>query len=781
MENASHNTFALTAKQLLFVSLYWAVIMPVAVFVAGVPLWLTVPIVLFGIIGLIGIVLASLCSISSSNMLEYVVYAVSLGSAFALVGGLLMNWLLPLIGIAHPLAALPMAVFFDSAMVILAAGNYLYKKDHSFAMSFSSASITSWLLAGIAPLFALLAWFGAERLNNGGNNTLTMVMLAGIALYVIALAYWNKAVRQWVYVVALYCISLSLLLMFSLRSGHIIGWDINQEYEVFQTTLQHLVWHASYYVGLDYNACLSITILPTIFAQLTHVPAEYVFKAVFQLLFAFSPVMVFAFARRYLNDIMAFMAAFLLLSQTWFFEQMPGLIRQETAFIFFMALLLALLDDHLKKTARSIVLSVSVIGIILSHYSTAYIAIIALVVMLVISYAARFIAPFKKERVLFKPVIMIGTVIALIIWQAPVTHTIGKFIRFATNDNQTIVAPSSFAGNAFTAQDPVEIPIPVTPVPRTSLWQEAAHTAKTIFFIPSQTGTDSTVMEAQQAAHAIYSVQPGYHFYPTAISDRYNPASVSTTAHMQEALPHILSVVLIVLEKIVKLVMIDIFPLIGIAVLYAAYRKNQSAKTYRMIILGIGGCLLIAVMIAVPYIQEYYNFTRLFLQMFLFLSTFAITGAIAALKRLNHSHLWLAGLLAIVFLSSTGFLDQLTGGPARLTLNQPPSTMDSLYIHDAEIAGAQWLLTRNYDDPVEADAEGNLRLESFAGMSSGNTALFPATINPQGYVYATTANLTRKTATYQYQNNLLTFDYPEEFLQDNKNLIYNSGGSEIYH
>jgi hypothetical protein len=53
-------------------------------------------------------------------------------------------------------------------------------------------------------------------------------------------------------------------------------------------------------------------------------------------------------------------------------------------------------------------------------------------------------------------------------------------------------------------------------------------------------------------------------------------------------------------------------------------------------------------------------------------------------------------------------------------------------------------------------------------------------IQQAGYVFlnATTANEHR--ATIIYNADAVTYTYPIQFLQDNKNLIYNNGGSEVY-
>jgi len=49
--------------------------------------------------------------------------------------------------------------------------------------------------------------------------------------------------------------------------------------------------------------------------------------------------------------------------------------------------------------------------------------------------------------------------------------------------------------------------------------------------------------------------------------------------------------------------------------------------------MNVGAYVLIVLMVFLPYLQQYYNFTRLYLQMFLVLSILSVTGGAALLKK----------------------------------------------------------------------------------------------------------------------------------------------------
>ena len=66
----------------------------------------------------------------------------------------------------------------------------------------------------------------------------------------------------------IYLLSLSLLLMTSLRGWFVTGHDIQREFRVFELASGQGVWNIESFPDA-YNACLSVTILPTIIERTT--------------------------------------------------------------------------------------------------------------------------------------------------------------------------------------------------------------------------------------------------------------------------------------------------------------------------------------------------------------------------------------------------------------------------------------------------------------------------------------------------------------------------------
>ncbi len=180
-----------------------------------------------------------------------------------------------------------------------------------------------------------------------------------------------------IYPFAILMICISLLLMFSMRSKHILGWDIHLEYLMFQLTKEHSHWSMSNFPGNAYNTCLSITILPTIFSRFLTINDEYIFKLVTPLIFSTTSVCIYLFLKRFSNRILAFIAIFFFVSQPRFISEIPALVRQQFALLFFSLSLVVLFNKKVSIMLKRILFIIFGFSMIVSHYSTTYIALIS--------------------------------------------------------------------------------------------------------------------------------------------------------------------------------------------------------------------------------------------------------------------------------------------------------------------------------------------------------------------------------------------------------------------
>lgn len=235
---------------------------------------------------------------------------------------------------------------------------------------------------------------GAIVINNGGSNILTLILLGAIAVYSLLLVLFRDKIAVDLYPYAIFFIGIASLFTTSLRSWYITGHDVEREFYVFQLTNTHHIWNMAFYQDA-YNACLSITILPTILANLLSIQDMYVYKVIFQILFATSPVLVFFIIRNYTTPVLAFLSAFIFMSFPTFFNDMPMLNRQEIGFIFFGLVLYMMLLSELSLSMRKILFIIFALSVVVSHYSTNFV-LLALVTFVYVLTLIIFL-PFVKN------------------------------------------------------------------------------------------------------------------------------------------------------------------------------------------------------------------------------------------------------------------------------------------------------------------------------------------------------------------------------------------------
>ena len=119
-----------------------------------------------------------------------------------------------------------------------------------------------------------------------------------ISILIISLYVLRKKVRPEIYPFIILMISISLLLLTSLRSWHISGWDIHQEYYTIQLTKSLGIWKFSNFLNA-YNSCLSLTILPSILFVFLGLTTELLLKLIYPLIFSFTPVVLYLIYKKY--------------------------------------------------------------------------------------------------------------------------------------------------------------------------------------------------------------------------------------------------------------------------------------------------------------------------------------------------------------------------------------------------------------------------------------------------------------------------------------------------
>jgi uncharacterized membrane protein len=180
-----------------------------------------------------------------------------------------------------------------------------------------------------------------------------------------------------------------------------------------------------------------------------------------------------------------------------------------------------------------------------------------------------------------------------------------------------------------------------------------------------------------------------------------------------------------------------------------------------------------------------YGLLRLFQQNLVFLALPISIGflgltSLVTRKYKNQLIAFTAVLLFFYFILS-GFLPQLIGGGRPLLpLNNDGLYYDSYYTHAQEVYSAQWLaINGNLNLPVLAAHFSDIKMLAY-GHIEAFIELLPQTTKRESYVYLNFDNVKTSNILEIVNGYVVYYHFPMQFLESNKNLVYNNGGSEIY-
>ena len=256
------------------------------------------------------------------HALERLGYSLAAVLLILMFGGLAINTALPPLGLERPLGPIPIAILGD----ILNVSLYVLRQRRPATIRWRASlkacrppELRMVIAAAVAPILAIL---GANTLNNGAGDQVSVLALVWIATTVSVLILIRRQLRDPIIGAAIFFVALALLLMTSLRGWVLTGHDIQTEYRVFQLTEVHARWTFAAFPNA-YNACVSLTILPTEIARTVNIDSSYVYRFFYQVLFAVCPVLAYAIFRRYAPKGISLLATVYFIGFPTFFSDMP--------------------------------------------------------------------------------------------------------------------------------------------------------------------------------------------------------------------------------------------------------------------------------------------------------------------------------------------------------------------------------------------------------------------------------------------------------------------------
>jgi uncharacterized membrane protein len=705
-------------------------------------------------------------------------YSITAWLLILLLAGLFVNFALPLAGIHRPLDSAPVTVVADFLIGALYLLRRRFPAPFGWRSGLRSLSRQETRLVVWGASAAALAVLGATRLNNNAGDTVSLVALACIVITVALLLGWQRYVRDGMAAVTIYLTSLALLLMTSLRGWYVTGHDIQYEYRVFQLTAAHGHWSIS---GLRdaYNACLSITILPTEFAGAIHVADPYIFKVFFQLIFAACPALVFAISRRHWSRPISILAAVFFAGFPTFFTDMPFMNRQEIGFLFVSAAILAFTNTGWPQGRRRLVLLAAGLGMELSHYSTMYVFVGTLLATWVIGTSVRL------ERRRRRAIAHEADAARPPRWTAGV-RTIGA------GSIAGLALLVVFWGGLATGTAGSAVSTTATAIG--GVYQNSGSTGPYSLFSSATVSLPALLNNYQQVTLKTNAVTP---------SDLrvYSPADISTPIVNEPQLPltaagRLLARVGISAATVNTAVRQgaakdeQLFVVVGLIAFLAARRVRRRLPMEYVALSG--ACLVfVGIFTVFPMLSVDYGGLRAFQEALIVISPMLVAGSMTVFSLFGQtwSRRIATAVCLTIFASTIGLLPQLLGDyPAQLSLNNSGQYFDIYYQHPQEVAAVDWLagkpgvLPRGLQasmGPTTAD------MFAFTGPSSVSGRqvvgdIFPTEIGRSSWVILGYSTVRDGLGVLYTNGQIITYQYPISFVANGKNLVYDNGGAEIY-
>jgi uncharacterized membrane protein len=205
------------------------------------------------------------------------------------------------------------------------------------------------------------------------RSLLLIIFFAEALAVFVVLARLGPSTGDTTLLILVGSLSLSLLLSTAMNSNNLAGWDIHEEFYLFEQVLRTGTWTAQNTIPVVlYNTAISISILPSMLTLVSALDGVLVFRLIYPALFAITPVILYKFYRTILDPKSAFLAVFLFMSYPTFYVEMIQLGRQEIAELLLALMLLNFFSSETAgKRARAAIAVMLTLGIVTAHYSLA--------------------------------------------------------------------------------------------------------------------------------------------------------------------------------------------------------------------------------------------------------------------------------------------------------------------------------------------------------------------------------------------------------------------------
>ena len=343
-----------------------------------------------------GLLILQVLKLNKLNTIETILYSVGLSIAFVMLTGFFMNMLYPPLGFSKPISTLPLMITISIILLILSVINYLKNKDFSISIPISVGELLSppVLFLVLLPILAIL---GALLVTFYGTNAILLLLIILISLSVILATF--DIIPTKLFPLAIFMIALALLLHRALVPFYLPNGDIHIEYYFYKLVETNSYWDLT--ISSNYNAMLSVVMLPTIYSKLLNIDGVWIFKVIYSLIFSLVPLALYQVYREQTTEKAAFLAAFFFMSMYCFFYTIPTLCRQEIAELFYVLVIMLLLSKEMNRLKRATLFIIFGGSLVVSHYGLSYIFVFQIVIAMLLLYGAKNVAIINLKENLY--------------------------------------------------------------------------------------------------------------------------------------------------------------------------------------------------------------------------------------------------------------------------------------------------------------------------------------------------------------------------------------------
>ena len=675
-----------------------------------------------------GTLICLILQVKKISLLDRILLSWGLSISFIMLSFLLLNTFFFMMNFDRPLSKKYILIFLNLTYFIFLIVYYIRGEKIAFTISsdFYLKKIEMVCLI-LSSLFPLLSIYGLYLINYENQNYIILMLLFLISLDTILVSILFREHFNNAYIFTISSISISLLLLLSLRSNYIIGNDVNFEFNIFSQTLENMRWQVLGNTSL--SACLSISILPTIYYHILGISTFYLFKILYSLLYMVSPLIIYSLSKKYMPNSYAFLASCFFMFQPAFLWTEYN-ARTNLAVLFFALIFMTLFSREIDLPKRGFIFLNLSIACIFSHYTTAYILLFYSVVFSsVIKFIPKMIGINSKIKISPKKSFLLFVII--FVWYSQINEhpfnsgvvfiydTITSLARLLIFENRGRPA-QALLGEGFTRGYPFII--------------QFASTWSTFILI---------------AVGLIFSI---YKYMRNSLS-RLNIGSNNGEFKAHFEILDFDYLLFGIFSATLCLLMI-VVPILSTG--YGIERAYSAFLVFLSPFFIIGG------VVVGSFLNSHIRLNR------------NINSKI--FKIISADRLVILILLIIYFLSITGAIHEIFDVHYQITLSSDGKLYDDLYVHDQEINSGFWLKnTINKGDLIFVD--DNFRLVALGLETTYNREIFEGTSFRTGYIYLRYTNVLKNKF---LRNGGISQEINYQILFYKADKIYDNSGSQIF-